>query len=118
MPFLPEGLALSELVETDGVPREATADDGSQHMLFRDGHLIRSCLLADWPAEQAALAAKEAQRTKRAATQATLRAALTPIAGKKPQQWSVAELRDLVAVLLDQAGMLDADGAVNDGARP
>lgn len=111
--------AVHAAVEVDGLPREAGYDDGLVRMLYRDGAVARSCLLADWPAEQAALAARDAERQQRTAARAALRAALTPIRGKQPAQWSLPELRDLVAVLLDQAGLLDSDGAVAGAdARP
>lgn len=107
---------VTDLVRADGQPRTTRGvdQDGaeSRHMVFRDGDAVRSCLIEDWPAEQQALAAREAARTKRAALKQGLRAAAAAHAGKRADALTLPELRDLVALLLEQAGMLDEDGQV------
>lgn len=47
MPRLPT--ATAEAVQADGLPRVATADDGTQHVLYLDGAAVRSMLATDWP---------------------------------------------------------------------
>lgn len=106
---------IADLVAADGVAREADDLNGSgtRHMLFRNEHgFAQSCLVEDWVSVQADLAAKEQARQKRAQAQAALRASLVPIVGKRAGQWSVAEMRDLLAVVLDALGLLDDDQAV------
>lgn len=106
---------LHEAVAQDHQPREAryrtTYDDGSAgettHMLFWDGGRVRSVLLADWPAEQAAVGAKEQARQQQAARHAALRAS---VAGKRVDALTLPELRALVEILA--AGLLDAEGRV------
>lgn len=104
--------AIADQVAADGLARQATADDGSKHMLFWDGTKVRSVRLADWPAEQIKLAAQGATQTKRAALRTQLRTAAQAHVGKSPQQLTLPELRDLVALLLEQAGLLDEDGGI------
>lgn len=111
--YLPENIYAA--VAADGIPREATdiAGSGTKHMIFlNEIGAVESCPIAAWPAEEAALALRKAERQQKEAALAALRAALTPIRGKGAAQWSVAEMRDLLAILLDQAGLLDADGGV------
>jgi hypothetical protein len=103
---------IADQVVADGVAREADDLNGSgtRHMLFRNAHgIAQSCLVEDWPAVAADLAAAEQARQKRAQAKAALRQALAPIAGKRAGQWSVAEMRDLLAVVLDVLGLLDDD---------
>lgn len=112
--------SLHDAVEADGKPREAryltTYDDGTtgetQHMLYRDGEVVRSVALTDWPAEQAALAARDAARAKRLALQASLRTAAQAHRGKDARALTLPELRDLVLILLEERGLLDDDGRV------
>jgi hypothetical protein len=113
-------------VERDGLPRVAAYDDGIDRVLFLDGEIVRSVEASAWidvlptdptPAESAAaIAAREterqAKRDKVAQAKAALRASLVPIVGKRAGQWSVAEVRDLLAVVLDALGLLDDDQAV------
>ena len=112
MPLLIDGLQLSNAVLSDGQPRQATADDGTEHMLFRDGEVVRSVLLADWPAEQTAQAARDAARAKRIALRQSISDAAQAHAGKRANGLTLPELRDLVLVLLEERGMLDDDGNV------
>lgn len=46
MALLPR--AIADLVARDGLARQATADDGSQHVLFLDGSVVRSILASEW----------------------------------------------------------------------
>jgi hypothetical protein len=104
--------AIADQVAIDQQPRQATADDGSVHMLFLDGGVVRSVLLNDWPAEQLALAARDAVRIKRQALRVALRSAAQAHAGKRAGQLTLPELRDLVLILLEERGLLDEDGKV------
>lgn len=107
-------------VAADGVPREAlylaTYDDNTTaeelHMLYRDGNAVRSIPIADWPAEQAALAARDAERQKHAAMQQGLKDAARPHVGKPVKQLTFPEMRDVFALLMEREGLLDADGNV------
>lgn len=106
--------AIVALVAADGLARPCPDRDipDVTHMLFLDGGVVRSCLVEEWGAEQVALAAKDAERTKKEQMRGSLRAALVPLKGKKPAQWGLPEIRDLLAVLLEEKGLLDGDGAV------
>lgn len=107
-------------VEQDGVPRQAryltTYEDGRKvetlHMLWRDAGLVRSCLLADWPTEQAALALRDQERQKRAALRDSIQAAARTHVGKRADQLTLPELRDLFLVFLEREGMLDSEGRI------
>lgn len=104
--------AIADLVAADGLARQATADDGSVHMLFWDGAKVRSVPLADWPAEQARLSTQATTQAKRAHLQQQIRVAAQAHIGKRPQQLTLLEVRDLLAVLLERAGLIDDDGAI------
>jgi hypothetical protein len=111
--YLPEDIYAA--VAADGIPREATdiAGSGTKHMIFlNEIGAVESCPIADWSAREAALASRTAERQQKEATRQTLHAALTPIQGKDKGQWSLPEVRDLLAILLDQAGLLGAGGGV------
>lgn len=109
-----------DAVAMDGQAREAyyrtTYDDGTTaettHMLYRDGGTVRSVPLADWPAEQQALAARDAERTKHAPMREELGNAARAHAGKSAKQLTFPEMRDLFALFLEREGLLDADGKV------
>lgn len=118
-------------VERDGLPRVADYDDGSQHVLYLDGDLVRSLAAADWlatrgplpsdptPQESAmAIAARETGRATRQADaiilRSQIRTAARALAGKKPTQWNTQELRELVALLLHDGGYLEGDAALRD----
>lgn len=107
MPLLPP--AITALVAQDGQPRAAQTDDGAQHMVWREDGLLRSCLLADWPAAQAALAAREAERDRATALRQAIRAQLQSTAGVRVDELLVGQLRALVAYLLWREGAIDAD---------
>lgn len=107
-------------VEADGVARPAryqtTYDDGTTgetfHQLYRDGGVVRSVLLADWPAEQQALAARDADRAKHEAMNTGLRTAAERHTGKQAAQLTFPELRDFLLLLMDREGLLDSDGKI------
>ena len=101
--------AIADQVAADGMPRRATADDGSEHMLFLDGARVRSCLLADWPTQQAALAAKEAERQSAAQLKQQIRTRLDSLAGKKVDDLLVGELKTLLLYLIHREGGVSKD---------
>lgn len=126
----------ARVVAEDGLPRvaryvEVFDDDTTgaevEHVLYMDpaAPLPQSMAATDWLATRGplpagptpqqitqALAARDAERAKIEQTKAGIRVALAPMKGKKPAQWTLPEIRDLLAVLLDQAGFLDSDGGV------
>lgn len=110
-PKLPQ--AIADLVAADQQPREATADDGSEHMLFWDGK-VRSVPVEQWSAMQQELAEKEAATARAAQRKATVKAKAAAHAGKKVDQLSLPELREVVAVLLEERGALDDELRVKD----
>jgi hypothetical protein len=110
MPLLPQSIA--DLVALDGQPRVATADDASEHMLFRDGAFVRSCLLADWPAEQLILAANEQARADAAALRQQVITIAQSAVGTRVDLLTAAQVRALIAVLLWKGGALDKSGVV------
>ena len=103
---------IHQAVERDGLPRVGDYDDGVQRMLYRDGHAIKSVTLPEWPAEQAALAARDAERAKHEAMRDGLGNAARLHVGKNVRQLTLPEIRDLFALFLEQQGMLDADGKI------
>lgn len=112
MPLLIDGLALSALVQQDGQPRQASADDGSQHMLFLDGQIVRSCLLSDWPAEQTVLAQHAQERQDAAALRQRVVTLAQSAVGTRVDDLLTGQVKALVAILLWQAGALDSSGTV------
>lgn len=104
---------LADAVRADGLPREVRAvdQDGAEsiHMLFRDGDVVRSCLLADWPAEQTVLAAKEAERTQAAVLRQQIRDRLAGLAGKRIDDLLVGDLKTLLLYLVWREGGIDRD---------
>jgi hypothetical protein len=110
MPLLPQSIA--DLVAQDGIARQATADDSTVHMLFRDGLVVRSCLLADWPAEQLVLAAHEQERTDAAALRTQVLTVAQSAVGVAADQLTAVQLRALFMVVLWKAGALNKNGIV------
>jgi len=116
--LLEPGVALS--VTADGQPREgryATVyDDGSTgetiHMLYRNGEVVQSVPIADWPAEQQAQAARDAERQKHQTMNAGLKTAANAHRGKAATQLTFPEIRDIMALWMDERGLLDADGKI------
>lgn len=107
MPLLPQSTA--DLVREDGTPRVCDADDGTQHMLYRDGGMVRSCLLGDWPAAQQDLAAKQQAAIDAAALRQTIRDRLTGMAGKRVDDVTVGELKTLLLYLVWREGGIAKD---------
>lgn len=112
MPLLIDGLNLSALVMADGQPRQAAADDGSAHMLFLDGAIVRSCLLTDWPAEQVVLAQHAQARQDAAALRQKVLALAGSAVGVRVDDLLTGQVKALVAILLWQAGAIDNAGVV------
>jgi hypothetical protein len=124
MPLLPQ--SAYEAVRVDGLPRVATADDGSVHVLFLDGQQVRSMLASDWPPplptdptpEQiaAAIAAREAAEQQRKLDAVALRQRVLTVAqgavGKSIDTLTAGEVRALVACLLYRANAIDTAGVV------
>ena len=124
-----DGAAIGAAVAADGLPRVATATDGTQHVLYlEESGRVRSMDADAWdgplptdptPAEiDAAIAARETERATRIADALALRQQIRTtaraLAGRKPAQWGVPELRGLVALLLHEGGYLEADAALKD----
>lgn len=107
---------VTDLVRADGMPRQSRAidQDGSEsvHVVFRDGDVVRSCLLADWPAEQAVLAAHEAARQAAAQLRQRVLSAAQSAVGVPVDQLTVQQRNALIVLLLRMAGALDHDGKV------
>lgn len=110
---MPRILRTEELVALDGVPRQATADDGSEHMLYRDGGIVKSVLLQDWPAVETALAEAEAARQQAADDAAALRSQILTLAqsavGVSLGQLTAGQRNALIAGLLWRMGALTPD---------
>ncbi len=116
MALLINGEALAALVLSDHQPREAVADDGSQHMLYWDAPHVRSVLLAEWPQKQTEFAAQAQLQAQAQADALALRLKVMGIAqgavGVAVDQLTLAQTRALVALLLWKEGALTPAGAV------
>lgn len=123
MPLLPQSIA--DLVARDRLPRQATADDQTQHVLYWDG-IVRSMLASDWPpplptdpteAEVAAAilareqAVQQAQQAATALRQRIIQTAQSAV-GVQFDQLTNIQLRALVAILLWKNGAIDNTGVV------
>ncbi len=107
----------------DGLPRVATADDGSAHVLFLEAGFVRSVLASDWPpplpsepteAEIAtAIAAREAAAQQETADNVALRQLVISTAqstvGLSIDVLGNLQVRALLACLLHKANALDKD---------
>lgn len=125
MPLLPQSTA--DLVALDGLPRQATADDGSTHVLFLNtSGIVQSMLASAWPpplpndptpqqstAARALIVAAQAQTVSDAAA---LRARVLTLAqsavGVQIDALTAAQIRALVALLLYKQGAIDKTGAI------
>lgn len=107
-----------DAVAADGVAREVTdLDNGATYMVFRNARgLAQSCLLADWPAVEAQLAAAAAAEQQAQADAAALRQRILTLArsaeGVQVDQLTAGQLRALQYLLLWKAGALDRTGVV------
>jgi hypothetical protein len=119
------GEALRNAVALDHLPRVATADDASQHVLAWDVDRVRSMSVADWlatrgplppdptPQQSAdAIAAIEAARVAALAAAAAKRQQILTIAqsavGIRVDQLTAVQLRALFAVILWKEDAIDA----------
>lgn len=124
MPLLSQTIA--DAVARDGLPRQATADDGSGHVLYLDGTQLRSMLASVWPPplptdptpEQiaSAIAARDAAEQQARADALALRQRIVTLAqsavGQSIDTLTAAQVRALVACLLYKAGAIDKAGVV------
>jgi len=119
--------AIADFVTRDHLPRQATADDGSPHVLYWGGAFVQSMESAAWlaqrgplpadptPAESDAAVTAIAQAVQQAQTDAdTLRQqvralAQSTIGMRIDAVFTTAQLRSLLAVLLWKAGALSND---------
>jgi hypothetical protein len=124
VPLLSQTIA--DAVARDGLPRVATADDGSVHVLFLEANVVRSVLASDWPQPlptdptpeeiAAAIAARAAAEQQARADAAALRQRIFTVAqsavGQSIDALTAAQVRALVACLLYRAGAIDKAGTV------
>lgn len=118
---------LADAVARDGLPRLASADDASQHVLYLAGGKVRSMLASDWPPPlpsdptpqqiAAAIAARaQAAQQERSDASALRSRVLTLANGTVGRQidaaFTTAELRALLALLLWKSGALTNAGAI------
>jgi hypothetical protein len=123
MPTLINGLAISDAVARDGLPRVAIDDTGAQHVLYLpEGITIpHSKLASDWPGalpteptpteSEAAIAAHETARGDRHADALLRRQGARNLAesavGVKVGQLTPRQVEALLGLLLLQSGALD-----------
>lgn len=124
MPLLSESIARA--VAQDGLPRQATADDGSIHVLYLEAGAVRSMLAQDWPPPlpadptpaqiTAAIAARSAQAQQDKDDAAALRTRVRTLAqsavGVQLDQLTALQVRALIAMLLHKQGAIDKNGAI------
>ena len=128
--LLMRGLEIQEAVGRDGLPRVAQANDGTQDVMYlADGaHIAQSMSAAEWLAQRgplpadptqaeidAALAQRDAERQKRQAMSNSLRGAANAHRGKTAALLTLPEMRDIMALWMDEKGLLDADGKIRAG---
>lgn len=119
--------AVADLVKSDGLPRLATADDDSQHILYLNGTIVQSTVAADWPPPlptdptpaqiATAIAARATAETTRKQSAIALRNRVVTVAqsavGSQLDALTAVQVRALLACLLWKAGGLGSDGAIN-----
>lgn len=117
---------IADAVARDGLPRQATADDESRHVLFLENGGLRSTLASDWPPplpsdptaaqSAAAIAALDAAAAQSKADATLLRTRVLTLAqsavGVQIDQLTAPQIRALVALLLFKQGAIDKSGAV------
>lgn len=122
MPSLINGLAISDTVALDGLPRVAIDGDGAQHVLYlsEGATLPQSMLASEWagalptdptPAESAAaIAARETERGNRQATALLKKQGMLALAqsavGVKVGALTPRQVEALLGLLLLKAGGL------------
>lgn len=118
--------AIADAVDRDGLPRQATAEDGSVHVLYLEANVVRSMLARAWqpplpsdptPIESdRAIAAREVAAQQETAAAAALRQRVLTVAqgavGKSIDTLAAGEVRALVVCLLYRAGGIDRAGVV------
>jgi hypothetical protein len=116
---IPQGVA--DLVKGDGKPREITgvtydgaiATGTAQYMIYLDDGLVRSVELAGWPAAQAELATKEADRQTAIQTRQEIVTALQGLAGRAANgTYTAKELQALIMALVHKAGGINKAGEI------
>lgn len=123
MALLPQTIA--DRVATDGLPRQATADDGSRHVLYLEGGVlpVRSMAASDWPLPlptdptqaqiDAAILARQQAAQQAQADAAQFRQQILTLAqstvGVRVDQLTAVQVRALFAVILRQEGALTPD---------
>jgi hypothetical protein len=124
MPLLSQTLA--DAVARDGLPRVATADDDTQHVLFLDAGVVRSMLASAWPPPlpsdptpleiAAAIAAKDAQAAQDAADASALRTRVRTLAqsavGLSIDVLTAGQIKALVILLLHKEAAINKAGIV------
>ncbi len=124
MPLLSQTIA--DAVARDGLPRVATADDGSAHVLFLEAGFVRSVLASDWPPPlpldptpeeiAAAITARAAAEQQATADALALRTRVRTLAqsavGIQIDALSGPQVRALIAILIHKQGAIDASGAI------
>lgn len=111
-------------VERDGLPRVAAYDDGSQHVLYLDGAIVRSMAVRDWApplpriptqaesdtAAAALLVERQQQNSRRATERA--RAAGHVAVGTTVDSLTTPQLLGLVRAMAHSLGAVDDDGTI------
>lgn len=109
---------IADAVALDGLPRLATADDTTQHVLYLVGDVVHSMLAADWPPplpsdptdqERAAAIVARTQAPQQArADAAALRSAIVTVAntavGLRIDQLNATQVRALFAIIVWESG--------------
>lgn len=114
--------SIHQAVGRDGLPRVGDYDDGSRHVLYLDGDVVRSKTVEEWgaplpadptPAESAAaIQAREARRDEaRERRRVRIRLAQSAV-GVHVKDLTASQRVALVELLLFRAGALDDDLAV------
>jgi hypothetical protein len=112
---------IHEDVVRDGLPRVGAYDDGSQHVLYLDGEVVRSMLATAWPSplpteptpaeSETAIAARETAREGRKAAALLRRQGMLALAesavGVKVGALTPRQVEALLGVVLLNAGALD-----------
>lgn len=112
---------IHDAVALDGLPRAASYDDGSRHVLYLDGDVVRSMEASAWPGplptdptpaeSAAAIAAREAERGNKKAAAALKRQGMMTLAqsavGVKIGALNTRQVEALLGLLLLNAGALD-----------
>jgi hypothetical protein len=127
MPTLIDGLAISDAVYRDGLPRRAEDDEGNTHILYlNDDNLVQSKLLSEWtdpvpsnPTQQQIDDAIELMKQNNKDKQdklllARMRALslASSSVGIRVDDLNTPQLKALIGLLLWKEGAIDSDGIV------